>query len=149
MGRQVKSLITALNKSFAELEDNGWGVGSPKTMSVACCQSCSWHNFSDDIENVAFYHEQDLDRYRETIRDNKEKEERNHYIEVYEQDRELDTLFEPSIYLAHRGDTNQLVNILVKNRIVVNWNGSPEQRMRLEMAQPNKQGVLVGLSESA
>ena len=145
MGRQVKSLLTALNKSFAELEENGWGVGTPQTMNVACCQSCSWHNFSD-FDNIAFYHDQDLDRYKETIRDNKDNERKNDYIRYYEEDRELYPMTEPAIYLAHSGDTEHLVNVLVKNRIIVDWDGNPDKRMYLKMAQPNEQGQLVGLS---
>lgn len=147
MGRQVKSLLTALNKSFAELEGNGWGVGTPQTMGVACCQSCSWYNFSD-YDNTVFYHDQDLDRYKETIRDNKDNERMNDYIRYSKEDRELYPMIEPELYLAHSGDTEQLVNVLVKNRVIVNWNGNPDTRMRVEMAQPNELGQLVELSNA-
>ena len=53
---------------------------------------------------------------------------------------------EPAIYLAHSGDTEYLVNVLVKNRVIVDWDGNPDKRMYLKMAQPNEQGQLVGLS---
>jgi hypothetical protein len=46
---------------------------------------------------------------------------------------------EPAIYLAHSGDTEHLVNVLVKNRIIIDWDGNPDKRMYLKWhSQTNK-----------
>lgn len=129
MGRPIKSLITALNRTFSELENQGWQTGIPKTMDYACCQSCSWHNFDKDKgDNIVFYHEQDLDNYREAKRENKFNEGWN------------EELVEESLMLAWSGDVQHLIEALVKNRVVVKWDNSPNTRLRVSMAEVGQPG---------
>ena len=131
MGRPIKSLITALNRTFSELENQGWQTGTPESMEVACCQSCSWYNFEKEKgDNIVFYHEQDLDHYREAKRENKINVKWN------------EELVRESLMLAWSGDVQHLIDTLVKNRVVVRWDKSPKTRLEVSMAEVGQPGEL-------
>ncbi len=71
-----------------------------------CCQSCGWAEMTDEqAEKAVFYHQQDNDYLKET----------------------------GSCHLAWSGDGQLIVDILVKNGIEVDWDGSNNKRIGIKL----------------
>ena len=133
MGRKVTNLETAIRNVFAQLEDKGFATGTPDTIEYNCCQTCSWSSFDeeDKTKSIVFYHIQDREHYREDIADQR---------------------LEPSLYLAHSLLNEKhrllLLEILMANRVNVDWDMTSDTRIRVFMApKENKRGRVIERSE--
>ena len=132
MSRKITNIETALRNVFNELEINGWKTGTPKTMKYNCCQGCSWGNFNEN-DNVLFYHIQDLDNLRMTRRDNKDIKEWNTYYP-----KEARETYKEYLFLAWQVQSkdikNEMLDVLSKHRINVEYDGTINTRLRVSMA---------------
>ena len=71
-----------------------------------CCQSCAWADMTDEqADKAVFYHAQDNDNLKEN----------------------------GSCHLAWSGDGKLIVDILEKNGIEVDWDGSDNKRIGIKL----------------
>ena len=99
-----------IKRTFKELRQNH---GFVARMNFTCCSSCGWYEMSQnkalkglseaEIENanIVFYHNQDKSSMEEYGK----------------------------LYLAWSGNGQTIVNALVKNRLLVEWDGKRETRI--------------------
>lgn len=72
--------------------------------NFTCCQSCGWAEVPEDKSDTAvFYHNQDYQSYKEG----------------------------GDLYLAWSGDGNLICSVLRENGLDVEWEGTPDVRIRV------------------
>lgn len=72
--------------------------------NFTCCQSCGWAEVPDDKgDKAVFYHNQDYQSYKEG----------------------------GDLYLAWSGDGNLICSVLRENGLDVEWEGTPDVRIRV------------------
>lgn len=96
-----KEIITQI---FKDLRKEGFVA----RQNLACCQSCAWSEVDimeekkgKTFENVVFYHRQDAESF----------------------DRGTKNLT-GTMFLAWRGDSSKIVEVIRKNGLKVDWDGS-------------------------
>ena len=82
-------------------------LGYKAEQNFWCCQSCAWHALTDEeAKKVVFYHKQDGVDLKET----------------------------KSCYLAWAGNGKEIVKVLKKHGIKVEWNGREATRMKIDIS---------------
>ena len=81
-------------------------LGYTAEQNFQCCQNCAWSALSDEeAEKAVFYHGQDNDDLKET----------------------------GSCYLAWSGDGKEIVSVLEKHGIEVDWSGENGKRIKITL----------------
>lgn len=71
----------------------------------SCCQGCGFNAIPDDVEKIVFYHDQDLDDLKES----------------------------GGCYISWAGDGKEIVGVLEKHGLVVEWNGKSSTRIHMQL----------------
>jgi hypothetical protein len=91
-----------INKVFRELRKFGYFA----KQNWWCCQSCGWADISDEEQKVVFYHDQDADAIENMV------------------------LVRP-LYLAWRGNGEEICDIIRSCGLSISWDGSEDKRIAI------------------
>lgn len=125
--KRTTNLLTALDKAFDELNyTTNWTALGPKEVQYNCCSTCIFGSSEfDNKDNRITYNIQDLDRYRETYRENRKR------YKWYGRDDHNGEF----LYLQHSGTSlsnyDKVIDVLNKHGISVYWNWSKDNKIRV------------------